>query len=328
MPPFDTMAAGNDTDSMRVLIAGAGGFVGRSLVPELIDRGFAVRCLVRDPDSESSRALGQMGAELRRGDVTDPASLDGIAEGIDVAYYMVHLMAGDQDALAARERGSAGAFARECRRAGVKRMVYLGGLGDAGASEHLGSRHGTSEALRSEGPPLTYFRAGMVVGAGSESFVLLRSLIERLPGNVILAPEWIHNRTQPIALEDVVHYLVQAATVDEAEGREFQIGGPDVMTYAEMLDEMSKALGGGPLRKIGADSMSAKAAGRGAAAVTEGNPRIAELITAGLETDTVVEDDAALEVFHVELDPLPIALAKAIEDDAQASEDAAAARGG
>ena len=204
-------------------------------------------------------------------------------------------MAGDEGSLAARERGSAGAFARECRRAGVGRLVYLGGLGDAGASEHLGSRQGSADALRAEGPPLVYFRAGMVVGAGSESYVLLRSLIEKLPGNVILAPSWIHNRTQPIALEDVVHYLVQAATLEEAAGREFQIGGPDVMTYAEMLDEMSKALGGEPLRRVGADSLSAKAAGRGAAAVTEGNPRIAELITAGLETDTVVEDDAALE---------------------------------
>ena len=318
-------SGGNDPASMRALIAGAGGFIGRSLVPELIERGIAVRCLVRDPDSESSRALGRMGADLRRGDVTDPASLAGAADGADVAYYLVHLMAGNEGSLAARERGSAGAFARECRRAGVGRMIYLGGLGDAGASEHLGSRQGSAEALRSEGPPLIYFRAGMVVGAGSESYVLLRSLIEKLPGNVILAPEWIHNRTQPIAIEDVVHYLVQAATLDEAVGREFQIGGPDVVTYAEMLDEMAKALGGKPLRRIGADSMSAKAAGRGAAAVTEGDPRVAELITAGLETDTVVEDDAALDVFDVELDPLPIALAKAIEKDAQDREDTAAA---
>jgi uncharacterized protein YbjT (DUF2867 family) len=266
-----------------------------------------------------------MGADLRLGDVTDAASLEGAADDCDVAYYLVHLMANDEGALAARERGSAGAFARECRRAGVERVVYLGGLGDAGASEHLGSRQGTAESLRDEGPPLVYFRAGMVVGAGSESYVLLRSLIEKLPGNVILAPEWMQNRTQPIALEDVIDYLVQAATNEQAPGREFQIGGPDVMTYAEMLDEMSLALDGEPLRKIGADSMSAKAAGRGAAAITAGNPRIAELITAGLETDTVVEDDSALEVFDVHLDPLPVALAKAIEQDAVADEDAKAA---
>ena len=316
---------GNPSGRMRALIAGGGGFIGRNLVPELLEHGFDVRCLVRDPDSAASRALSRMGADLRRGDVTDSARHDGVAAGCDVAYYLVHLLADDSGALAARERGSAGAFARECGRAGVGRMIYLGGLGDAGASEHLGSRQGSAEALRAEGPPLVYFRAGMVVGAGSESYVLLRSLIEKLPGNVILAPDWIHNRTQPIALEDVIHYLVQAATNDEAPGREFEIGGPDVMTYAEMLDEMSKALGGEPLRKIGADNMSAAAAGRGAAAVTEGNPRIAEMITAGLETDTVVEDRSALEVFDVELDPLPIALAKAIEADAQAGEDTRAA---
>jgi uncharacterized protein YbjT (DUF2867 family) len=318
-------ADGNPSRPMRALIAGAGGFVGRSLVPELLERGWSVRCLVRDPDSPPSQAVSRMGADLRRGDVTDAASLQGAADGCDVAYYLVHLMASDDGALAARERGAAGAFARECKRAGVGRVIYLGGLGDAGASEHLGSRHGTSEALRAEGPPLVYFRAGMVVGAGSESYVLLRSLIEKLPGNVILAPEWIHNRTQPIALEDVVHYLVQAATNEGAPGREFQIGGPDVMTYAEMLDEMSRALGGEPLRKIGADTMSAKAAGRGAAAITDGNPRIAEMITEGLETDTVADNAAALEVFDVDLDPLPIALAKAIEQDAVADEDAKAA---
>jgi uncharacterized protein YbjT (DUF2867 family) len=316
---------GNTSRPMRALIAGGGGFIGRNLVPELLERGISVRCLVRNPDSAPSRALGRVGADLRRGDVTDPASLEGAADGCDVAYYLVHLMASDDGALAARERGSAGAFARECRRAGVQRVIYLGGLGDAGASEHLGSRHGTAEALRAEGPPLVYFRAGMVVGAGSESYVLLRSLISRLPGNVILAPEWIHNQTQPIALEDVIDYLVQAATNDRAPGREFQIGGPDVMTYAEMLDEMSVALGGEPLRRIGADTMSAKAAGRGAAAITDGNPRVAELITAGLETDTVAEDDSALEVFDVHLDPLPVALAKAIEQDAVSDEDAKAA---
>ena len=310
---------------MRALIAGASGFIGRDLAPALLEEGFAVRCLVRDPDAPAARSLARLGCELQSGDVTQPDTLGGVAEGVDVAYYLVHLMETDEGALAARERGAAGGFARECRRAGVSRMIYLGGLGDAGASEHLASRHGTAETLRSEGPPLTYFRAGMVVGAGSESYVLLRSLIQRLPGNLILAPEWIHNRTQPIAIEDVIQYLVQAATLDAAVGRDFELGGPDVMTYAEMLDEMSKALGGEPLRRIGADSLSAKAAGRGAAAVTEGNPRVAELITAGLETDTVANDRTALSVFQVELDPLPIAIAKAIEAEAQADEDRARA---
>lgn len=310
---------------MRALIAGTSGFVGRKLVQGLLDERIEVRCLVRDPESTPSRDLAALGCELRTGDVTRPETLEGVADDVEVAYYLVHLMAGQDGALAARERGSAGAFARECRRAEVERMIYLGGLGDEAASEHLESRHGSAEALRSEGPPLTYFRAGMVVGAGSESYLLLRSLVEKLPRDLILAPYWIHNRTQPIAIEDVIHYLVQAASRDEARGREFQIGGPDVMTYAEMLDEMAKALGERPLRRVAVRGLSAKAAGRGAAALTPGDPRVAELITAGLETDTIVTDGgAAREVFEVELDPLSIALAKAIEEETQAAEDSEA----
>jgi len=310
---------------MRALIAGASGFVGRRLVDALLDEDVAVRCLVRDPESETGRALAELGCELRRCDVTRPETLEAVADDVDVAYYLVHLMSGEDGALAARERGSAGALGRECRRAGVERMIYLGGLGDAAVSEHLESRHGSAETLRSEGPPLTYFRAGMVVGAGSESYVVLRSLVDKLPGDRILAPQWLHNRTQPIAIEDVIHYLVQAAFLDEARGREFQIGGPDVVTYAEMLDAMAIALGEPPPRRVAVRGLSAKAAGRGAAVITPGDPRVAELITAGLETDTIVTDHAALEVFHVELDPLSIALAKAIEEEAQADEDAAAA---
>lgn len=308
---------------MRALIAGASGFVGRRLAPALIERGVEVRCLVRDPLDDAARELSALGCELRRGDVTEAVSLEAVAAGVDVAYYLVHLMADDEDALAARERGSAGAFARECRRAGVGQMIYLGGLGDAGASEHLGSRAGSAETLRSEGPPLTYFRAGMIVGAGSESYVLLRSLIDKLPGDLILAPEWINNRTQPIGIADVIDYLVEAAFLDAARGREIELGGPEVMTYAEMLDAMALALGEPPPRRVAANGLSAKAAGRGAAAITSGNPRVAELITAGLETETVVGDESGAALFGIRPDPLAIALAHAIEDEAQAAEDAA-----
>ena len=310
---------------MRALIAGATGFVGRELVPALLDEGFAVRCLVRDTDAAASRELSRLGCELRRGDVTLPASLGGVADDVDVAYFLVHLMGSDDDgALAARERGAAGAFARECRRAGVEQLIYLGGLGDAGASEHLGSRHGCAETLRSEGPPLTYFRAGMIVGAGSESFLLLRSLVD-LPGSAMLAPEWIHNRTQPIGIDAVVDYLVRAASLPQARGREVQLGGPEVMTYAEMLDAMAKALGEPPMRHVGTRGLSAKTAGRGAAAITPGDPKVAAHITAGLETDTVVTDPSGAELFELEPEPLAIALAKAIEDEAQADEDAESA---
>jgi uncharacterized protein YbjT (DUF2867 family) len=308
---------------MRALIAGASGFIGRRLAPELIERGATVRCLVRDPLGDAARELSALGCELRRADVTDAVSLEGVAADVDVAYYLVHLMEAGDGALGARERGSAGALARECRRAGVRQMIYLGGLGNAETSEHLESRQATADTLRSEGPPLTYFRAGMVVGAGSESYVLLRSLIDRLPGDLILTPSWMSNRTQPIGVDDVVDYLVEAAFLDAARGREIQLGGPEVMTYAEMLDAMAHALGEPPPRRVGAGGLSAKAAGRGAAAITSGNARVAELITAGLESDTVVTDPSGADLFGIEPDSLAIALARAIEDEAQAAEDAA-----
>ena len=304
----------------RALIAGASGFVGRALVTELLERGVTVRCLVRDTQSASSLELGRAGCELRRGDVIRPETLAGVADGVDIAYYLVHLMASDGGALAARERGAAGAFARECRRGGVARMIYLGGLGDAGASEHLGSRHGTAGTLRSEGPPLTYFRAGLVVGAGSESYALLRALVD-LPGETILAPEWIHNRTQPIGIDTVVRYLVRAGLDDEVRDREIQLGGPEVMTYAELVDRMAEALGEPRMRRVAVRGLSVGAAGRGAGAITPGDPRVAAHITAGLATDTVVTDPSGAESFEIKPESLAIALAKAIEAEAQAEED-------
>ena len=159
----------------------------------------------------------------------DADSLRGAGEGVGTAYYLVHSMGrGSGQDFAERERRTASNFARMAKREGVERVVYLGGLGDE-RSEHLRSRGATAKTLAAEGPPLVYFRAAMVVGAGSESYRTVRYLVERLPA--MIAPSWLRNRTQPIAIADVLEYLVQAAERPEAAGREVQIGGPDVMTY-------------------------------------------------------------------------------------------------
>ena len=147
---------------------------------------------------------------------------------------------GDKDFMAS-ERASATAFARMAREEGVERVVYLGGLGDRPQSKHLRSRHETAMALAEHGPPLTYFRAGMVVGAQSESYRTLRFLVQRLPA--MIAPAWLKNATQPIAIEDTLRYLAQAPSVPASTGREIQIGGPDILSYGEMLDRMALALG-------------------------------------------------------------------------------------
>ncbi len=142
---------------------------------------------------------------------------------------------------AERERAGALNFARMAKREGVKRVVYLGGLGDESESKHLRSRHETARVLAAEGPPLTYFRAAMVVGAGSESYRTLRYLVGRLP--VMIAPSWLRTATQPIGIDATVEYLRRAPEVPESEGREVQIGGPDVLSYSEMLDRMALAMG-------------------------------------------------------------------------------------
>ena len=186
------------------LVTGATGFVGGRLAQALADDGWRVRGLVRD--RSRAKDLADRGVELFEGDVQDADSLRGAGEGAGVAYYLVHSMGrgGDGD-FEEMERRAATNFAEMAKREGVGRVVYLGGLGDQPGSKHLRSRQRTAEILRESGPPLTYFRAGMVVGAGSESYRTLRYLVQRLPA--MIAPAWLSTPTQPIAVDDVIAYL-------------------------------------------------------------------------------------------------------------------------
>jgi uncharacterized protein YbjT (DUF2867 family) len=182
--------------SSHALVGGATGFIGARLALALAAAGWAVRCLVRD----RSRAghLERRGLEVHEGDVLREETLLGAGRHVDVAYYLVHSMGrGDDGGFAERERTAAEAFARMARREGVRQIIYVGGLGDRPQSEHLRSRHATAELLAEHGPPLTYFRAGMVVGLESESYWTLRYLVQRLPG--MIAPAWLKTATQPMA---------------------------------------------------------------------------------------------------------------------------------
>jgi uncharacterized protein YbjT (DUF2867 family) len=260
----------------------------------LIASGASVRCVVRDPSRAT--ALQRLGCEIRRCDVTDDASLRGAGEQIDVAYFLVHAMAGGAG-FEQREQDGARNFARMAAREGVQRVVYLGGLGDESVSKHLRSRHETAMTLAAEGPPLTYFRAAMVVGARSESYRTIRHLVKRLP--VMIAPSWLRKVTQPIGVDDVVEYLRRAPEVPESAGREVQIGGPDVLSYSDMLDRMAMAMGVRPRPKLPVPLITPWLSALWLGLVTPVDTNVARPLVEGLSSDTVVTDASGAEPFGI-----------------------------
>lgn len=296
---------------MRALVSGATGFVGGRLATALAERGAEVRCLVRDRGR--ARTLAEAGHELHQGDVLDPSSLRGAGEGVATAYYLVHSMGrgSGREGFAERERRAAANFARMAAEEGVERVVYLGGLGDE-RSEHLKSRAATAAALAEHGPPLTYFRAAMVIGAASESYRTVRYLVERLPA--MIAPAWLRNRTQPIAIADVLEYLVQAAELPEAGGREIQIGGPDVLTYAQVLDLMADVLGRRRRPKLPVPLLTPRLSSLWIGLVTPVDTGVARPLVESLASETVVTDPGPAELFDVRpmgcLDALRVARAE------------------
>jgi uncharacterized protein YbjT (DUF2867 family) len=269
-----------------------------------------VRCLVRD----RSRAGGleRAGHELHVGDVGDARSLEGAARGVEVAYYLVHAMAGGGD-FAERERAGARNFARVARSEGVGRVVYLGGLGQEAESEHLRSRHETARVLAAEGPPLTYFRAAMVVGAGSESYRTMRYLVGRLP--VMIAPSWLRSETQPIGIDATVEYLRRAPEVAESAGREVEIGGPDILSYSRMLDRMAVAMGKRPRRKIPVPFITPWLSALWLGLVTPVDTNVARPLVEGLTTATVVTDPSGAEPFGIEPESFDEALRRALAEE-------------
>jgi uncharacterized protein YbjT (DUF2867 family) len=295
------------------LVTGATGFIGGRLARALSSSGARVRCLVRDP--ARARRLEGEGRELRQGDVTDASSLGGAGEGIDVAYFLIHAMSAGRG-FAERERLGALNFARMAKSEGVRRVVYLGGLGENSVSEHLRSREQTARVLEAEGPPLTYFRAAMVVGAASESYRTLSYLVKRLP--VMIAPAWLKTATQPIGIDDVVEYLRRAPEVLESEGREVQIGGPDVLSYGEMLDSMAVALGKRPRVKIPVPLLTPRLSALWLGLVTPVDTNVARPLVEGLTTATVVNDTSGAEPFGIEPLPFDETLRRALAEDERA----------
>ena len=205
----------------RILLTGATGCIGGRLLEALEAAGRPVRCMTRRPEALIAKVGPQ--SSVVRGDCFDPASLAAAFLGVETAYYLVHSLGGSAD-FEDRDREAARNFGDAALDAGVRRIVYVGGLGAAeGLSKHLRSRHETGEVLRASGVPVIEFRSGIVLGAGSLSFELIRALVERLP--VMVCPSWVRTPTQPIALADLIAYLVAALDLPHGESRQFEIGG-------------------------------------------------------------------------------------------------------
>ena len=302
---------------MRILITGATGFVGRNLLPAVLPAASSVRCLVRDPTASRARDLERAGARLISGDLSAEADLLPALDGIDVAYFLVHMMGsanhGGANGFESAEVGAARRFAAAATKAGVERVVYLGGLGSDPSSPHLRSRHATAGALAEHGPPLVYMRAGMAIGSGSDSYVLVRSAVERL----LAVPDarWLHTESQPIGIRDLVAYLRWAADPAYGEPGEVELGGPDVVEHLDMLDATARALGRRPPRRVPAPLVTPQVMSAAAASLTKGDPRVASELILSLPVRTVVENPEPARRYPVTPEPLSVALQRAIEAD-------------
>jgi len=298
----------------RVLVTGATGYVGNRLVRELHALGQPVGCVARDP----SRVSLDPAITVHRADMLDPSSLSNIGDDYTTAYYLVHSMGrgGDSD-YEQRDATAASNFARFAAASGIEQVVYLGGLGDRPGSQHLRSRLRVGEILRDEGPPLTWFRAGMVVGAGSESYRTLRSLVERLP--VMLAPSWLATPTQAIAINDGLHYLTACNSMPQTRSREIQIGSAEILTYGRMLDQMADALGLRRRPRIPVPLLTPWLSSHWIGLITPVDAGVARPLVEGLSTDTTVTDPSGMALFDFQPRSFEQALKEAIAEENESS---------
>jgi len=291
---------------MYALVFGASGYVGSNLVPALLSAGYAVRAAARRLDAIEARDWP--GVDCVQADALRPDSLAAALSGIDVAYYLVHSMAAGGDFPEIDRRAAVG-FRDAAAKAGVGRIVYLGGLQPKGGhSPHLQSRSETGDLLRAGPVPVTEIRAGIIIGPGSAAFEVIRDLVFHLPAMV--TPKWVHSRSQPIALDDILAYLVKIPELPQSAGQIYDVGGPEVLTYQDMMRGFGDLVGRHPVI-VPVPLLTPRLSSYWLALVTSVPANIARALIGGLEHD-VLADDAAIRA----LIPLPL---KAYREAAQAA---------
>lgn len=300
-----------------ILLTGATGYVGGRLLRALETAGHRIRCLVRRPDYLRDR-VGE-GTQVVQGDVLDGASMHAALAGATTAYYLVHSM-GSSGAFEDQDRQAAQNFADAARGAGVKRIIYLGGLGESSdrLSAHLRSRHEVGEILRSSGVPVIEFRASIVIGSGSLSFELIRALVERLP--IMIAPRWVSVPAQPIAINDLIAYLVAALDVPVDSSRIFEIGGADCTSYGELMREYAHQRG---LRRwiIPVPVLTPRLSSLWLGLVTPIYARVGRKLIDSIRHPTIVNDRSALQAFAIQPCGFREAIAAAMHnEDAELAE--------
>lgn len=293
-----------------ILVTGAGGFIGRRLVNELLTRGYRVRCMVRKPTDLPA------GVEQLQGDLLKPDSLSAVLDGITTAYYLVHSMGAGNGDFAEQDRLAARNFVAAADAAGLQRVIYLGGLGETGdnLSHHLASRLEVATILQTGQFSTTFLRAAVIIGFGGSSYEMVHSLVKRLP--VMITPRWVATRNQPIAVADVIAYLAGCLEEPKTAGETFDIGGPDILTYKEMMERFA-ALEGKRIWIIPVPVLTPKLSSYWVGLVTPVKSSIAIALIEGLKNEVICRDNRIRDLIPIRLTPFDEAIQTALAEQNQ-----------
>lgn len=298
---------------LKIAVLGASGYVGGRLVPKLLEEGYSVRCLARNPEKLSSRDWPS--AEIIYGDVLNPDSLSPALQNIDVLYYLVHSMQGKADFkdLDIRASKNCGAAARA---AGVKRIIYLGALAKQSTdlSPHLKSRQEVGNVLRQAGVEVTELRASIIIGSGSASFEIIRDLVKKLP--LMITPRWVRSLCEPISIDNVLEYLLACLEEPRTVNQILEIGGGEVLSYGNMMKAVAEVMGK-KLVMISVPVLTPRLSGYWLNIVTTVPMSIAHPLVEGLRNDSVTTDHRIREWINIELHPFKESVRKALEEDQQ-----------